>query len=76
MDLAIKDSNYQSLLNQISSTYLEGQKKAVLAVNSHLVETYWQTGQYSDFGNVLKLMLKKKFYNSRNACIFRQHGLF
>lgn len=46
MDLAIKDSNYQSLVSQISNTYLEGQKKAVLAVNSHLVETYWQIGQY------------------------------
>jgi hypothetical protein len=37
--------DYQSLVNQISDTYLQGQQKAVTAVNTHLVETYWSIGQ-------------------------------
>jgi predicted nuclease of restriction endonuclease-like (RecB) superfamily len=40
------NQEYQNLISQISETYLGGQKKAVLAVNSFLVETYWQIGQY------------------------------
>ena len=38
--------NYDQLIHQISETFLQGQKNAVTAVNSHLVETYWQIGQY------------------------------
>lgn len=40
------DNNYQSLIRQISDTYKSGQKNATIAVNSHLVETYWEIGQY------------------------------
>ena len=40
------DKNYQHLIQQISTTYLQGQQKAVLTVNSHLVKTYWKIGQY------------------------------
>jgi predicted nuclease of restriction endonuclease-like (RecB) superfamily len=46
MDLEKTDNNYQSLISQISDTYLEGRKNAVLSVNSLLVETYWQIGRY------------------------------
>lgn len=38
--------NYNQLIHQISETYLQGQKSAVIAVNAHLVQTYWQIGQY------------------------------
>lgn len=41
-----KNNDYQNLVNQISQTYLQGQKKAVVAVNSYHLETYWQIGQY------------------------------
>ena len=37
---------YQGLIRQISETYLHGQGQAILAVNSHLVDTYWKVGQY------------------------------
>jgi len=37
---------YQGLIQQISETYIQGQRQAVLAVNSHLVDTYWKVGQY------------------------------
>jgi len=40
------DTNYQSLITQISETYKQGQKNATIAVNSHLVQTYWEIGQY------------------------------
>ncbi|MDR0797025.1 MAG: PDDEXK nuclease domain-containing protein [Tannerella sp.] len=37
---------YQGLIRQISETYIQGQRQAVLAVNSHLIDTYWKVGQY------------------------------
>ena len=46
MEIINQDKDYKSLVNQISETYIQGQRKAVVAVNSHLVETYWQIGQY------------------------------
>lgn len=45
MDL-IPKNEYQNLVSQIAETYQQGQQKAVLAVNAHLVETYWKIGQY------------------------------
>ncbi len=47
MELDKIDKNYQSLISQISDTYLDGQSRAVLSVNSFLVETYWQIGRYT-----------------------------
>lgn len=38
--------NYQSLIAQISEIYKQGQKNAAVSVNAHLVQTYWQIGQY------------------------------
>jgi DUF1016 N-terminal domain len=46
MELIQQPSDYQNLVNQISFAFLEGQKRAVSAVNSHLVETNWRVGQY------------------------------
>ena len=40
------DNKYQSLITQISDTYKQGQKNATISVNSHLVQTYWEIGQY------------------------------
>ena len=39
-------NNYQSLVSQISETYTYGHQKAVMAVNSNMVETNWKIGQY------------------------------
>lgn len=41
-----KNSNYQQLVSQISNIFIHGQKSAVIAVNSYLVQTYWKIGQY------------------------------
>lgn len=38
--------NYSRLIYQISETYLQGQRNAVSAINTALVETYWQIGKY------------------------------
>ncbi len=38
------DADYQSLLGRISQVYTAGQLRAHQAVNSQLIETYWQIG--------------------------------
>lgn len=45
MDINLSE-NYNQLIHHISETYIQGQRKAVAAVNSTMVETYWQIGQY------------------------------
>ena len=37
---------YQDLVQQISTAFSHGQARAVAAVHSFLVETYWKIGQY------------------------------
>lgn len=46
MKLDKPENDYQNLISRISNTYLDGQRNAVIAVNSFLVETYWQIGRY------------------------------
>jgi predicted nuclease of restriction endonuclease-like (RecB) superfamily len=46
MNIGIKNDNYRQLVSQISDTFVLGQQKAVIAVNTHLVETYWKIGEY------------------------------
>jgi len=46
MGLTKPDKDYQSLIEQISTRYRQGREKAVMAVNTAMVETYWQIGQY------------------------------
>ena len=41
----IPENEYEHLLAQISETYQQGQQNAAIAVNSHLVETYWRIGE-------------------------------
>ncbi|GHT03634.1 hypothetical protein AGMMS49525_09050 [Bacteroidia bacterium] len=38
--------NYTQLVSQISETFEQGQQQAVIAVNRHIVVTYWKVGQY------------------------------
>jgi len=45
MDLTL-NNQYQHLLEQLSHTYVQGQQRAMQAVNTQLVETYWQIGQH------------------------------
>ncbi len=45
-ELANTDKNYKSLVSHISKIYVQGREKATIAVNTHLVDTYWEIGQY------------------------------
>ena len=45
IDLLQTDA-YRNLLGQISNTYTQGRIRAVQAVNTQLVETYWQVGRH------------------------------
>ncbi|MDR3327806.1 MAG: hypothetical protein LBT04_06760 [Prevotellaceae bacterium] len=45
MNIAKQNTDYGYLVSQISETFVQGQRQAVLAVNTHLVETYWRVGQ-------------------------------
>ncbi|HAQ18277.1 MAG TPA: hypothetical protein DCR40_03475 [Prolixibacteraceae bacterium] len=45
MDINLSE-NYNQLIQQISEAYIQGQKNAVVSVNAHLVQTYWQIGRY------------------------------
>lgn len=45
MDINLSE-NYNQLIHQISETYIQGQKNAVVSVNANLVQTYWQIGRY------------------------------
>ena len=42
----IPENTYLVLLEQISSVYSQGQTRALQAVNTALIETYWWVGQY------------------------------
>jgi hypothetical protein len=42
----IQNTNYRQLVSHISDTFVVGQKRAALAVNTYLIETYWKIGQY------------------------------
>lgn len=40
------NKDYSSLVSQIAEIYKQGQQNASIAVNTALVETYWQIGKY------------------------------
>lgn len=40
------NKDYSSLVSQIAEIYKQGQHNATIAVNTALVETYWQIGKY------------------------------
>ncbi len=38
--------NYQNLVSKISETYAYGKHKAIIAVNTSMIEIYWQIGEH------------------------------
>jgi len=46
MEIIKNNTNYEGLVSRISDTFVQGQQKAAVAVNSFLVNTYWQIGRY------------------------------
>ena len=43
-DSLVNDTSYRNLLGRISETYTAGRARALQAVNTQLLETYWQIG--------------------------------
>lgn len=41
-----KQSSYQTLVKAISSIFVSGQQKVAYAINTAMLESYWQIGQY------------------------------
>jgi len=68
---------YQTLLSQISAVYTEGQIRAVQAVNTHLLETYWRIGQhiveFEQGGNV-KAEYGKELLKNLSKDLTLRHG--
>ncbi|MDR2804240.1 MAG: hypothetical protein LBB85_01145 [Dysgonamonadaceae bacterium] len=46
MQIEKQNTDYQQLVSQISDIFVQGQRQSVVAVNAHLVTTYWKVGQY------------------------------
>lgn len=42
----VLSGGYQNLVSQISETYFNGYRRAVAAVNSNMIETYWKIGEH------------------------------
>lgn len=40
------NKEYQNLIGTISQTYENGRSRAINAVNSELINTYWEIGRY------------------------------
>jgi len=76
MELTGTDS-YRHLLEEISGIYTQGQVRAVQAVNTQLIETYWQVGQhiveFEQAGN-LRAEYGKALINQLAADLVVRHG--
>lgn len=42
----INQNNYKQLISEIEQTLKDGRKRAAVAINNQLVQTYWQIGKY------------------------------
>jgi predicted nuclease of restriction endonuclease-like (RecB) superfamily len=71
------DNTYQNLLNSISDTYTNGRQKAILAVNTNMVETYWKIGEYIiefEQGGTVKAKYGKALLENLSKDLLRVHG--
>jgi len=76
-EIPISKSNYRQLVSQISETFVRGQQRAVLAVNSYLVETYWKIGQYIveyEQGGNLRAEYGKRLLEQLSKDLSQLHG--
>ena len=68
---------YERLVNQISNAFKVGYQKAVLAVNSNMVETYWKIGHSIvefDQGGNFKAKYGKALLENLSKDLTRLHG--
>ena len=72
-----KVENYTTLIHQISETYQIGRQKAVTAVNTNMVESYWKIGQYIvefEQGGHTKAQYGKALLETLAKDLARLHG--
>ncbi len=70
-------SGYQQLLNTLSDAYVKGYQKLVIAVNSNMVQTYWEIGQYIvefEQGGILKAKYGKALLENLSKDLSLLHG--
>jgi predicted nuclease of restriction endonuclease-like (RecB) superfamily len=71
------NTNYRSLIDQISETYQQGQSRAVAAINANMVETYWKIGyhivEFEQGGN-LKAEYGKALLKNLSTDLSMVHG--
>ena len=46
MEIIKNNIDYQGLVSTISEIFVQGQRKVITAINTHLAETYWEIGKY------------------------------
>ncbi|MCX6270618.1 MAG: DUF1016 N-terminal domain-containing protein [Bacteroidetes bacterium] len=71
------DKNYGNLLDRISETYLNGYQKAVMQVNTSMVATYRETGQYIvefEQGGKVKARYGKALLENLSSDLSHMHG--
>lgn len=72
-----QNQDYQTLLARLSDTYAQGKTQAVQAVNSQLIETYWQLGQHIvefEQGGSERAIYGKALLNQLAADLTLRHG--
>jgi predicted nuclease of restriction endonuclease-like (RecB) superfamily len=70
-------NDYKELVEQISKTYLQGQKQTIIAVNNYLINTYWKVGQYIveyEQGGNEKAVYGKRLLENLSKDLFLLHG--
>jgi len=73
----LKNESYRELVSQISDAFVNGQQKAVAAVNCFLVETNWTIGQYIveyEQGGRIKAEYGKKLLEQLSKDLSLLHG--
>ena len=74
---SVQNIDYQQLVSQISNTFIDGQRKAIVVVNSSLVETYWKIGQHIveyEQGGSPKAEYGKKLLDNLSKDLSLLHG--
>lgn len=70
-------ADYIQLVSQISDVYIQGRQKAVLAVNTNMLETYWHIGQYIvefEQGGSIKAEYGAHLLEKLSSDLFLAHG--
>ncbi|MFA4853049.1 MAG: PDDEXK nuclease domain-containing protein [Bacteroidales bacterium] len=77
MEISDQKNIYYDLVQQISDVYVQGRQKAVLAINTYLIETYWKIGQYIvefEQGGSAKAKYGKALLENLSKDLSKLHG--